>query len=294
MNNVFFSVVIPTYNRAKFIHNTISSVLVQDEEDFEVIVVDDGGTDNTEEIIQSLGDPRVRYFHKNNEERGAARNFGARQARGTFISFLDSDDHFYPVHLSEARKFISDNPGVKVFHLAYDYKDESGRLIKRFLQQKPVSETIINANTLSCNGVIVERSLFLDNPFIEERTIEDWELWIRLASRYTFLHSNSVTSVVVEHQQRSVISRDPDRIKAEVDLFCQRVSGNQHNRTFYGPRIREATATAKTYCALHIAMTGTHKSSAWRYLREGISDSASQIFTKRFVVTVLYLVGLKK
>lgn len=297
MNSILFSVIVPTYNRAKFIHNTISSVIVQDYGDFEVIVVDDGGTDNTEEIVKNLDDPRVRYFRKENEERGAARNFGARQARGAFVTFLDSDDYLYPDHLGEARKFISDNPEAKVFHLGYEFKDERGRLLRRVTQQQPINETIVAGNTLSCIGVFVERTVFLENLFNEARalsSLEDWELWIRLASRYAFLHNNTITAVMIEHQHRSVMSKDVDRIKAKIDFFCECVKSDPRNREYFGDRISLALASAKTYGALHLAIAGGDKTSSWKYLREGISYSSAQIFTKRFVVIMMYLLGLRK
>lgn len=295
MNNILFSVVVPTYNRAKFIHNTISSILVQQDAGFEVIVVDDGGTDNTGEIVKSMDDPRVRYFYKENEERGAARNFGVQQARGNFITFLDSDDYVYPEHLAEARKFISDNPGTKVFHLAYEFKDEGGRVLGRVTQQRPINETIISGNMLSCNGVFAQRSVLLENTFNESRalaSLEDWELWIRLASRYEFRHSNTITSVVVQHQQRSVMSKDTGRIREKVDLFCRCVEADLQNRQYYGRRLSRALASANTYGALHIAMAGDRRMS-WRYLLEGISQSGDQIFTKRFLVIMMYLLGLR-
>lgn len=93
----FFSVIIPTYNRSNFIVATITSVLEQNFEDFEVLVIDDGSTDNTKEIIERIlqKDKRVKYFYKTNAERGAARNFGVQESNGKFLIFLDSDDLFY-------------------------------------------------------------------------------------------------------------------------------------------------------------------------------------------------------
>ena len=76
----YFSIIIPTYNRASLITKTIESVLLQDEA-FEIVVVDDGSTDDTKEVVNSLLDSRVKYFYKENGERGAARNFGAQKSK---------------------------------------------------------------------------------------------------------------------------------------------------------------------------------------------------------------------
>ena len=100
--NPFFSIIIPTYNRANFIFLTLTSVLNQICKNYEVIIVDDGSTDNTEEVVQGfIKNNNLIYFHyyqKVNEERGVARNYGIKKAKGQWITFLDSDDLFYPNH----------------------------------------------------------------------------------------------------------------------------------------------------------------------------------------------------
>ena len=104
---IYFSIVIPTYNRAGLIGLTLDSVMAQQDTDFEVLVVDDGSKDNTAEIVQRyLVDSRLRYLPKENGERGAARNYGLARARGKYVLFLDSDDLLHANHLSTLRKAI--------------------------------------------------------------------------------------------------------------------------------------------------------------------------------------------
>src|SRR5258705_128554 len=107
-NAPVFSVIIPTYNRTEFMTRTIQSVLDQTFKSFEIIIVDDGSTDNTETILQPLiqQHSNISYFKKKNEERGAARNFGIMRAKGNYVTFLDSDDIFYPGHLQEAMELL--------------------------------------------------------------------------------------------------------------------------------------------------------------------------------------------
>lgn len=297
MNDILFSIVIPTYNRAKFIRNTIDSVLVQTYDNFEVIVIDDGSTDNTAEIVRSIKDPRLSYHLKENGERAVARNFGARKAKGHYINFLDSDDYVYPDHLAEARNFLLDYPDAKVFHLAYEIRESKGKVLRIVDHQEPLNNSLLFGNTLSLNGVFVERQTALDNPFNEDRglsSLEDWEFYIRLASRFEFHHVKPVTSVIVQHDTRSVMTKDIPSIQAKVDLFCKYVLADEANRAKYADLLKNATASAKTYAALHIAMTGGEKGLAWRYLRAGISDSSSQMFSKRFIVIMMFLLGLRK
>lgn len=102
----YFSVVIPVYNRADLIGDTIRSVLMQTEQDFEIVVVDDGSRDDPAAAIAEIGDPRIVLLRQENRGGGAARNTGIAQARGHYIAFLDSDDHFLPHHLADLRKLM--------------------------------------------------------------------------------------------------------------------------------------------------------------------------------------------
>jgi glycosyltransferase involved in cell wall biosynthesis len=92
MNNSFFSIVIPSYNRAKVILPAINSVLTQTFQDFELIIADDGSTDETRSVVESLNDPRIKYYYQSNAGPSAARNFGSQKAIGKYLVFLDSDD----------------------------------------------------------------------------------------------------------------------------------------------------------------------------------------------------------
>lgn len=101
MNHPFFSIVIPTYNRVDTIQESIKSVLKQTFENYELIVVDDGSTDNTEKVVSSIQDNRIRYIYQGNAGVSQARNTGATHARGEYLLFLDSDDSFTPRYLEK-------------------------------------------------------------------------------------------------------------------------------------------------------------------------------------------------
>ena len=98
------SVVIPTYNRAHLICETIDSILAQTYKDYEIIVVDDGSTDNTQEVLKRYGD-KVRYFYQQNQGQASAWNFAVRQSSGEYIALLDSDDLWLPQKLECRQKF---------------------------------------------------------------------------------------------------------------------------------------------------------------------------------------------
>jgi cellulose synthase/poly-beta-1,6-N-acetylglucosamine synthase-like glycosyltransferase len=109
----FFSVIIPTYNRAHILGKALESVRAQSFQDFEVLVVDDGSKDDPREIVQTFGDPRIRIIIcQDNAGGGAARNVGIDQARGRFVALLDSDDAFLPHHLTSMHALLEGTQGL--------------------------------------------------------------------------------------------------------------------------------------------------------------------------------------
>lgn len=108
----FFSVIIPVYNRAHVLGRALTSILAQDCQDFEIIVVDDGSSDNPAEAIARFADARITYIRQRNRGGGAARNAGIDAARGRYIAPLDSDDEFLPGHLARMKALLQESEGV--------------------------------------------------------------------------------------------------------------------------------------------------------------------------------------
>src|SRR5687768_455415 len=113
----FISVVVPSYNRADLIAKTIISLQKQTYSNYEIIIVDDGSTDGTEEVIKEILDKRTFYVRKENAERAVARNFGAKLAKGEYVNFFDSDDIALENHLQEAAGLILRFANPEWFHL---------------------------------------------------------------------------------------------------------------------------------------------------------------------------------
>jgi hypothetical protein len=108
----FFSVIVPVFNRASVLGATLRSVLSQTCQDFEIIVIDDGSSDNPRAVVESLGDPRIRFIRQENQGGGTARNTGINAAQGRFIAPLDSDDAFLPHHLESMKTLLEDTENV--------------------------------------------------------------------------------------------------------------------------------------------------------------------------------------
>ncbi|MGD0143367.1 MAG: glycosyltransferase family 2 protein [Rhizomicrobium sp.] len=108
----FFSIVIPVFNRAGVFAMALQSVLDQTEQDFEIVIVDDGSRDDPKQVVDRFSDPRIRFMRQDNKGGGAARNAGIDLAQGRFIAFLDSDDWFLPTHLATMRRLLEGTHGV--------------------------------------------------------------------------------------------------------------------------------------------------------------------------------------
>lgn len=119
MQKPFFSIIIPAYNLENYIAATLQSVLVQTFQDFEIIIVDDGSSDETVSIIQSFHDPRIRLVSQVNGGVSRARNAGMKKAMGAYIAFLDGDDYWYPEHLELAADFFNRHPEILAYANRY-------------------------------------------------------------------------------------------------------------------------------------------------------------------------------
>jgi glycosyltransferase involved in cell wall biosynthesis len=125
-----FSVVIPAYNRAYALPTALGSVLGQSCQDFEIIVVDDGSSDNPAAVIEDIADPRIRLIAQENQGASAARNRGIDEARGQYVAFLDSDDRFLPHHLETIAALLNGQPDTAGFAPIIVDRGEGRRFIK--------------------------------------------------------------------------------------------------------------------------------------------------------------------
>lgn len=293
MTSPFFSVIIPTYNRADFIGQTIRSVLNQDFENFELIVVDDGSTDNTQEVVDKIKDNRIRYYKKENAERGAARNYGAKKAGGEYLNFLDSDDLLYDDHLSSASKIIQEEK-ASLFALHYNLSVKGEIVRADYLpKEKKINESLIKVgNFLSCNSVFIQNQVFNKNKFNENRALagsEDYELWLRLVARYPFYYYTKVTSTIVFHENRSVLSMSSNKMIKRKELMLEGVLADQTFMQKYGQLKRYLVSNTNTYIALHLALLG-EKKTAIKYLFSALKLTPLSLLTKRTIAIVRRLI----
>ena len=179
---IFFSVIIPVYNRSHLIGETIDTVLVQTYPHFEIIIVDDGSTENIKEVLDKkyFDDPRVKYFRKENEERGAARNYALKQAIGDFAVFFDSDDFMKTHYLETLNQVINEEPGVNLLAAKYNYenngKTENHPALSSLKEGWYEQDLFLTGNILACNYCIriKDHRYKLFPPERELASMEDW------------------------------------------------------------------------------------------------------------------------
>jgi len=208
---VFFSVIIPVYNRKHLIKPVIDSVLQQSYSYFEVLIIDDGSSDNIEEFIaKEYTDERVKYFYKVNGERGAARNFGLEKAKGNYAVFLDSDDLMESFYLSTLFEIIKEYPTQGFFAAKYNFILPNGKQVPSTINSLKEGfydfKFFLQGNVLACNFCI---KLF-DFDYIkfpaerELASMEDW-LFVLLNTKNNPIFIKDIVCVhMQEHEGRSM------------------------------------------------------------------------------------------
>ena len=201
------SVVIPVYNGMKYLPETMESVLGQTFTDFEVIVVNDGSTDNTREWVEQIQDNRIRLINQTNQgSASAARNKGISQAKGDYIAFLDADDVWESTKLAKQLEAFKVNPEVGLVYTWVAYINGEGKSTGRVFQHQDegeVWEKLVQQNIVECGSVaMVRRQCFTELGVFDQslRIAEDWDMWLRIANNYNFA---VVPEALVKYRQHA-------------------------------------------------------------------------------------------
>ena len=271
------SVVIPLYNKEKSIRATLKSVLAQTYTDYEVIIVNDGSTDNSaavcEEYIKNLNfetinlkQENIRLFSKPNGGVSSARNFGVEKSRGEYVAFLDGDDLWKPTYLEEAVRLIKDFPGASIYGLGL------GKLINGVKYSAPdfvpkdyrgvVTNLWDNPNTMlawTSSSSICTRELLLKTPANTQLTHgEDLDQWLRLMLQGEAVFYNKTLAYYVQDAENRAMHKMPPIERHIVSVISDYADARKRN-----PQFKRAFDTQMIYF-LYLYMFTPYKKDAQR------------------------------
>jgi len=208
------SVIIPVYNKERYIANTIQSVLNQTFKDFELIIVDDGSTDRSITHIKTFSDPRIRLFQQENKGVSLARNFAASQAETNLLAFLDADDIWFENHLQEIIQMYHQFPEAVYFATGYQIKYNE-KLIKDYsfdFEQNPVLlynhyQYDKGKALFFTSNFCVKKSIYeFEGGFNPEIHAEDTDLFLRLGLHYPLAYSKTITMLHINEADNSLFA----------------------------------------------------------------------------------------
>ena len=292
-NNILFSIIIPTYNRANLISHAINSVLGQTYANYELIVVDDGSLDKTNEVVHSFASSKIKYFKINNSERGFARNYGVENASGDYITFLDSDDLLLPNYLQYANESIQLYNNPYFLHIGYEISTPNGKITSRvnYLKSDEIY-FLIKGNPLSCTGCILKSETIKKIKFNTDRNLagsEDWELWFRILSNVGIKTDNRIGARMINHDNRSVkIDANEEQLINRKELALKYAFEDNMVKKKFSKHYILIDAYGESYIALHLALAG-HNKQAKLHLRKFLKGHPRGLFTKRFLVISKYI-----
>jgi glycosyltransferase involved in cell wall biosynthesis len=207
MTEFRISVIIPTFNRVRFLCEALDSVLAQTVPVYEIIVIDDGSTDDTEKTVRNYRG-NIRYLRQNNQGPSAARNYGMREATGDWIAFLDSDDLWVPDKIQAQTDLIRQHPHLDFVFGDLSLFDETKHDNEPEILNKTVQEYMIThaadlkdffrqlliCNPIPTSAVLFRRECLLQTGYFDEtmRYCEDYDLWLRFAAKYRLGFVNKI------------------------------------------------------------------------------------------------------
>ncbi|MCE9529633.1 MAG: glycosyltransferase [Planctomycetes bacterium] len=239
-----FSVIIPTFNRSEFVRNCLLALGESGVHNLEVIVVDDGSTDDTEQVVHAT-DPQAIYIRQENQGPAAARNRGFERSRGRYVGFLDCDDEWLPGAPAEAVAWLDRHPDVDVlfaealmgnrddgfqswiesagqsafFELPHEKKEDGYRVLAR----EPLFQRMLVRNSVFLGSTLVRRTAFERSGMFDPTLCgaADWNLWLRMAATMTFAFRAEPLAIYTKHPDG--MSNDTDGMNREFCMALRRL-----------------------------------------------------------------------
>ncbi len=265
------SIVIPNYNHGDYLSQAIESALAQTYPQVEVIVVDDGSTDHSAQVLARYAD-RVRCIHQENAGLSAARNTGLDLARGDYVALLDADDMLEPDYLQTLVPILEKDPGLGGVYCGYRFVDQHGRPLpevqSRVVPSTAFYDALLGGNFLVPESMLLRRRCYQEaGPFDTALTAcEDWDMWLRVARREQVVGTSRVLS---RHRVLSgSMSSDPARmIRNRLQVLAKHLGPPPTEVTAQNRAIRRAYGKAYLSAAVE-HLQGGDRSGAVAYLAQ--------------------------
>lgn len=226
IHNPKVSVVMPVFNGGELLRSAIDSVLSQTMDDWELVVVNDGSTDHTAEILEHYSDQRIHVFHQANAGEAAARNAALQHTVGEYIAFLDADDLYYPNALQDLSEYLDQHSEFACIYSNGDVIDENGENIARLNDYRPgigtgrILDWLINTSLITCPSCTMTRRSTIETHRIrfDEHLIigPDWDFWIQLGPYASFGYLDELTVQYRFHSGN--ITRSTNLVRRNQDL----------------------------------------------------------------------------
>lgn len=292
------SVVIPAYNAVPYIGQAVRSVLAQTYRDVEIIVVDDGSTDTTRDVLAAFGD-HIRYIYQENQERAVARNTGIAHAQGEYIAFLDADDYWHPEKIAKQMKALDECPDCDAVYTHILYVAPDGRPLPphRQLAFPPAAEIdllprLLLGHFLGCSSVMARRTLVEAVGGFDPTLcyIEDWDFNLRLAVRTGFSCVAERLTHYRQYPESTALRAGQYNAQITIPPMLERILDSIDIAGRVLPPRRSVLAQAWWHCAKLDYATGNVEAGRQRFARalEYEPDRASQ--TEWFIEEVANLV----
>ncbi len=288
-NAPFISVVVPMYNVEKYIRTCLDSILAQTFDDFEVICVDDGCSDNTVAIVESYTDRRIRIVAQRNRGLAAARNTGINASSAPFVALLDSDDYWHPEKLEKHFRHLCDNPMVGVSYSSSRFVDEEGNDmgLGQYPQTREIdAKQVLCRNPVGNGSAPVLRRLALEQIAFEQtvdgdirrayfdeqlRQSEDIELWTRMALNTQWRFEGLEDALTFYRVNASGLSANLEKQLASWEVAM--ASNRQRHPAFFASHYSLAKAYQKRYLARRAVQSG-NPSAAMRFFTQALAEDA--------------------
>ena len=223
----FFSIIIPLYNKEKFIESTLKSVINQSFTDYEILIINDGSTDKSLEKVLLFNDSRIRFFNKENGGVSTARNYGIKEAKSDYIAFIDADDYWYPDFLQKMYQNILQFPNEKVFTVSIEIETPNNTIPAVYSIQKTKNENCqvvdyfeasSKESVIWTSSTVFHKSIFseIGDFDINLKSGQDTDLWIRIGLVYPIVFSWEILARYV--YDRDSLSKKKEYIATKMDF----------------------------------------------------------------------------